>query len=161
MRVPLRFHPAFGILLDFILKTGACHETANHLRTYRRFATLAGNGAMAADTYAKTGAAAPAHTAVHVAPRQRYPVARYAFIRPPVDVAQIISSLLASPFVAPYVAQYAGKIRTADLRYLVAAGQLRSAIARRASGGAVPSGDERHQCHDGIDGGGRGANRRR
>jgi hypothetical protein len=73
---------------------------------------LPGNGAMAADTYAKTGAtAAPAHTAAHVAARHRYPVARYAVARPPVDVAQIISSLLASPFVAPYVAQYAGKIR--------------------------------------------------
>jgi hypothetical protein len=74
---------------------------------------LAGNGAMAADTYAKTGAtAAPAHTAVRVAARHRYPVTRYAVARPPVDVARIISSLLASPFVAPYVAQYAGKIRT-------------------------------------------------
>jgi hypothetical protein len=74
---------------------------------------LAGNGAMAADTYAKTRApAAPAHTAVHVAARHAYPVARYGVARPPVDVAQIISSLLASPFVAPYVAQYAGKIRT-------------------------------------------------
>jgi hypothetical protein len=74
---------------------------------------LAGNGAMAADTYAKTEApAAPAHTAVHVAARHAYPVARYGVARPPVDVAQIISSLLASPFVAPYVAQYAGKIRT-------------------------------------------------
>ncbi len=74
---------------------------------------LAGNGAMAADTYAKDGTpAAPAHTAVHVAARHRYPVARYAVARPPVDVAQIISSLLASPFVAPYVAQYAGRIRT-------------------------------------------------
>ena len=74
---------------------------------------LAGNGAMAADTYAKTGAsAAPAHTAVHVAARHRCPVARYAVARPPVDVAHIISSLLASPFVAPYVARYAGKIRT-------------------------------------------------
>jgi len=74
---------------------------------------LAGNGAMAADTYAKTGApAAPSHTAVHVAARHPYPVAGYAVARPPVDVAQIISSLLASPFVAPYVAQYAGKIRT-------------------------------------------------
>jgi hypothetical protein len=74
---------------------------------------LAVNGAMAADTYTKTGAtAAPAHTAVHVAARQRYPVARYAFARPPVDVSQIIGSLLASPLVAPYVAQYAGKIRT-------------------------------------------------
>jgi len=73
---------------------------------------LPGNGAMAADTYAKTGAtAAPAHTAAHVAARHRYPVARYAVARPPVDVARIISSLLASPFVAPYVAQYAGKIR--------------------------------------------------
>jgi hypothetical protein len=73
---------------------------------------LAGNGAMAADTYAKTGAtAAPAHTAAHVAAGHRYPVARYAVARPPVDVAQIISSLLASPFVAPNVAQYAGKIR--------------------------------------------------
>jgi hypothetical protein len=74
---------------------------------------LAGNGAMAADTYAKTGAtAAPAHTAVHVAARHRYPVPRYAVARPPVDVARIISSLLASPFVAPYLAHYAGKIRT-------------------------------------------------
>ena len=74
---------------------------------------LAGNGAMAADTYAKTDAtAAPAHAAVHVAARHRYPVARYAVARPPVDMARIISSLLASPFVAPYVAQYAGKIRT-------------------------------------------------
>jgi hypothetical protein len=74
---------------------------------------LAGNGAMAADTYAKTGAtAAPAHTAKHVAARHRYPVARYAVARPSVDAARIISSLLASPFVAPYVAQYAGKIRT-------------------------------------------------
>jgi hypothetical protein len=74
---------------------------------------LAGNGAMAADTYAKTGApAAPSHIAVHVAARHRYPVAGYAFTRPPVDVSQIIGSLLASPFVAPYVAQYAGKIRT-------------------------------------------------
>jgi hypothetical protein len=74
---------------------------------------LAGNGLMAADTYAKTGVtAAPAHTAVRVAARHRYPVARYAVARPPVDVGQIISSLLASPFVAPYVAQYAGKIRT-------------------------------------------------
>jgi hypothetical protein len=73
---------------------------------------LAVNGAMAADTYAKTGApAAPAHTAVHVAAPHRYPVARYAVARPPADVAQIISSLLANPFVAPYVAQYAGKIR--------------------------------------------------
>ncbi len=74
--------------------------------------TFAGNGAMAADTYTKTGAAAPSHTAVHVAARNRYPVARYAVARPPVDVAQILSSLLASPLVAPYVAQYAGKIRT-------------------------------------------------
>ncbi len=74
---------------------------------------LAGNGAMAADTYARNGApAAPAHTAAHVAAPQRYPVPRYAFARPPVDVSQIIGSLLASPFVAPYVAQYAGKIRT-------------------------------------------------
>jgi hypothetical protein len=72
---------------------------------------LAGNGAMAADTYAKTGAtAAPAHTAVHVAARHRYPVARYAVARPPVDVAQIIGSLLASPWLAPYVAQYAGRV---------------------------------------------------
>ena len=74
---------------------------------------LAGNGAMAADTYAKTGAtAAPAHTAVHVAARHRYPVARYAVARPPVDVAQIIGEPLASPWLAPYVAQYGGKIRT-------------------------------------------------
>jgi hypothetical protein len=73
---------------------------------------LAGNGAMAADTYAKDGTpAAPAHTAMRVAAPHRYPVARYAVARPPVDVAQIISSLLASPLVAPYVAQYAGKIR--------------------------------------------------
>src|ERR1700683_5500744 len=74
---------------------------------------LAGNGAMAADTYAKDGApAAPVHTALHVAAHNRYPVARYTVARPPVDVTQIISSLLASPFVAPYVAQFAGKIRT-------------------------------------------------
>jgi hypothetical protein len=73
---------------------------------------LAGNSAIAADTYAKTGAtAAPVHTAAHVATRHRYPVARYAVARPPVDVARIISTLLESPFVAPYVAQYAGKIR--------------------------------------------------
>jgi hypothetical protein len=72
---------------------------------------LAGNGAMAADTYAKTGAiAAPGHTAVHVAARQRYPVPRYAVARPPVDVAQIIGSLLASPWLAPYVAHYAGRV---------------------------------------------------
>ena len=75
---------------------------------------LAGNGAMAADTYAKDGTqAAPAHTAVRVAAPHRYPVARYAVARPPADVAQIISSMLASPFVAPYVARYAGKIRAA------------------------------------------------
>jgi hypothetical protein len=75
---------------------------------------LAGNGAMAADTYAKDGTpAAPAHTAVHVAARNSYPVARYAFARPPVDVAQMIGSLLASPWLAPYVAHYGGKIRTA------------------------------------------------
>jgi hypothetical protein len=74
---------------------------------------LAGNGAMAADAHTKTGAAAaPAHTAVHVAARHRYRVARYAVARPPVDVAQIIGSLLASPLVAPYVAQYAGRIRS-------------------------------------------------
>jgi hypothetical protein len=74
---------------------------------------LAGNGAMAADTYAKDGTpAAPAHTAMRVAAPHRYPVARYAVARPPVDVAQIISSLLASPLVAPYVAQYAGKIHS-------------------------------------------------
>ena len=73
---------------------------------------LAGNGAMAADTYAKDGTPArPAHTAVHLAARHPYPVARYAFARPPADVGQIISRLLASPFVAPYVAQYAGKVR--------------------------------------------------
>jgi hypothetical protein len=73
---------------------------------------LAGNGAMAADTYTKTGApAAPAHAAVHVAARHRYPVARYAVPRPPVDVAQFIGGFLASPWLAPYVAQYAGKIR--------------------------------------------------
>jgi hypothetical protein len=75
---------------------------------------LAGNGAMAADTYAKDGTpAASAHTAMRVAAPHRYPVARYAVARPPVDVAQIISSMLASPFVAPYVARYAGKIRAA------------------------------------------------
>lgn len=75
--------------------------------------TLAGNGAMAADTYAKTGApAASAHTAAHIAARHRYPVARYAFARPPVDVTQIIGGLLASPWLAPYVARYAGRIRT-------------------------------------------------
>ncbi len=74
---------------------------------------LAGNGAMAADTYAKDGTPArPAHTAVHLAARHPYPVARYAFARPPVDVGQIISRLLASPFVAPYVAQYGGRVRT-------------------------------------------------
>jgi hypothetical protein len=74
---------------------------------------LAGNGAMAADTYAKTGApAAPAHTAAHVAAHHHYPVARYAFARPPVDMAQIIGSLFVSPWLAPYVAQHAGKIRT-------------------------------------------------
>ena len=72
---------------------------------------LAGNGAMAADTYTKTGApAAPAHAAVHVAARHRYPVARYAVPRPPADVAQFIGGFLASPWLAPYVAQYAGKI---------------------------------------------------
>ena len=71
---------------------------------------LAGNGAMAADTYAKTGApAAPAHTAVHVAARHAYPVARYGVARPPVDVAQIIGSLFASPWLAPYLAQYGGR----------------------------------------------------
>jgi hypothetical protein len=75
--------------------------------------TLAGNGAMAADTYAKTGApAAPAHSAVHVAAHHRDPVARYAVARPPVDVAHIIGSLFASPWLAPYVARYGGKIRT-------------------------------------------------
>jgi hypothetical protein len=74
---------------------------------------LAGNGAMAADTYAKTGAtAAPGPTAVHVAATHRSPVARYAAARPPVDVAQIMGSLLGGPWLAPYVAQYAGKIRT-------------------------------------------------
>ena len=73
---------------------------------------LAGNGAMAADTYAKDGTpAAPAHTAVHVAAPHRYPVARYAVPRPPADVAQFIGGFLASPWLAPYVAQYAGKIR--------------------------------------------------
>jgi hypothetical protein len=72
---------------------------------------LAGNGAMAADTYAKTGAlAVPAHAAAHVAARHRYPVARYAVARPPVDVAQFIGSLLASPWLAPYVAHYAGRV---------------------------------------------------
>jgi hypothetical protein len=72
---------------------------------------LAGNGAMAADTYAKTGAiAAPAHAAVHVAARQRYPVARYGFAPPPANVAQIIGSFLANPWLAPYVAQYGGRV---------------------------------------------------
>jgi hypothetical protein len=72
---------------------------------------LVGNGAMAADTYAKTGAtAAPGHTAVHVAAHHRYPVARYTVARPPVDVAQIIGSLFASPWLVPYVAQYGGRV---------------------------------------------------
>ena len=72
---------------------------------------LVANGAMAADTYAKNGApAAPAHAAVHVAPRHPYPVARYGFGQPPVNVAQIIGSLLASPWLAPYVAQYGGRV---------------------------------------------------
>jgi hypothetical protein len=74
---------------------------------------LAGNGAMAADTYAKDGTpAAPAHTAVQVAARHPYPVGRYGFAPPPVNVAQFIGGLFASPWLAPYVAQYAGKIRT-------------------------------------------------
>jgi hypothetical protein len=68
---------------------------------------LAGNGAMAADTYAKDGTpAAPADAAVHVALRHPYPVAGYGFARPPVDVAQIIGSLLASPWLA----QYGGRV---------------------------------------------------
>jgi hypothetical protein len=72
---------------------------------------LAGNSAMAADTYAKTGAtAAPARSAVHVAARHAYPVARYGVARPPVDVAQIIGSLFASPWLAPYLAQYGGRV---------------------------------------------------
>ena len=54
---------------------------------------LAGNGAMAADTYDKDGTpAAPARTAVHLPARDPYPVARYGFARPPVDVAQIIGA---------------------------------------------------------------------
>ena len=74
---------------------------------------LAGNGAMAADIHAQLKkTAAPAHAAAHVVVRHRYPVARYSFARPPVDVAQIIGSLFASPWLAPYVAHYAGKIRT-------------------------------------------------
>jgi hypothetical protein len=131
---------------------------------------LAGNGAMAADTYAKTGApAAPAHTAVHVAARHAYPVARYGVARPPVDVAQIISSLLVSPFVAPcrqdphharVQRRYLRALRPADLRYLVAAGYLHSGFAQRASGGPVHSGNERHQRHDGVDGSGGRASRR-
>jgi hypothetical protein len=72
---------------------------------------LASNGAMAADTYAKDGTpAAPAHTAVHFAARHPYPVARYGFAPPPVDAAQIIGSLLASPWLAPYVAHYGGRV---------------------------------------------------
>jgi hypothetical protein len=71
---------------------------------------LANNGAIAADTYARTGVpAAPAHAAVHVAARHRDPVARYAFVRPPVRVTQIIGSLLAGPWLAPYVARYGGR----------------------------------------------------
>jgi len=74
---------------------------------------LVGNGAMAADIYAKDGTpAAPAYSAAHVAVRHPYPVARYGFAPPPVDAAQIIGSLLASPWLAPYVARYGGKIRT-------------------------------------------------
>jgi hypothetical protein len=72
---------------------------------------LVGNGAMAADTYAKDGTpAAPAYSAAHVAVRHPYPVARYGFAPPPVDVAQIIGSLLASPWLAPYVAHYGGRV---------------------------------------------------
>jgi hypothetical protein len=72
---------------------------------------LVANGAMAADTYAKNGApAASAHAAVHVAARHPYPATRYAFTRPPVDVAQIIGGLLASPWLAPYMAQYGGRV---------------------------------------------------
>lgn len=72
---------------------------------------LVGNGAMAADTYAKDGTpAAPAHSAAHVAARHPYPVARYGFAPPPVDAAQIIGSLLASPWLAPYVAHYGGRV---------------------------------------------------
>jgi hypothetical protein len=72
---------------------------------------LVGNGAMAADTYAKDGTpAAPAHGAAHVSARHPYPVARYGFAPPPVDVAQIIGSLLASPWLAPYVAQHGGRV---------------------------------------------------
>jgi hypothetical protein len=72
---------------------------------------LAGNGAMAADTYANNGTpAAPAHSAGHVAARHPYPVARYGFAQPPVDVAQIIGSLFASPWLAPYVARYGGRV---------------------------------------------------
>jgi len=72
---------------------------------------LVGNGAMAADTYAKDGTpAAPAYSAAHVAVRHPYPVARYGFAPPPVDAAQIIGSLLASPWLAPYVAHYGGRM---------------------------------------------------
>jgi hypothetical protein len=72
---------------------------------------LVGNGAMAADTYAKDGTpAAPAYSAAHVAVRYPYPVARYGFAPPPVDAAQIIGSLLASPWLAPYVAHYGGRV---------------------------------------------------
>jgi hypothetical protein len=72
---------------------------------------LVGNGAMAADTYAKDGTpAAPAYSAAHVAVRHPYPVARYGFAPPPVDAAQIIGSLLASPWLAPYVAHYGGRV---------------------------------------------------
>jgi hypothetical protein len=72
---------------------------------------LAGNGAMAADTYANDGRpAAPAHSAGHVAVRHPYPVARYGFAPPPVDVTQIIGSLFAGPWLAPYVAHYGGRV---------------------------------------------------
>ena len=72
---------------------------------------LVGNGAMAADTYAKDGTpAAPAHSAAHIVVRHPYPVARYGFAPPPVDVAQIIGSLFASPWLAPYVAHYGGRV---------------------------------------------------
>jgi hypothetical protein len=69
---------------------------------------FAGNGAMAADTYANDGR--PAHSAGHFAPRHPYPVARYGFAQPPVDVAQIVGSLFASPWLAPYVAHYGGRV---------------------------------------------------
>ena len=71
---------------------------------------LATNGVMAADIHAKPKTTAtPAHAAVHVAARHRYPVARYA--RPPVEVAQIIGNLFASPWLAPYLARHGRRVR--------------------------------------------------